>query len=65
MPPNAREIYHKIVDPYQTLIAVIIGIAIAEIAFITFTPAGKFPLLEIPLSLTLTIITTWLTSQLF
>lgn len=63
--PTTQENYHKIVDPYQTLIAVIIGIAIAEIVFISFTPASKFPLLEIFISLTLTILTTWLVSQIF
>lgn len=63
--PSLKETYQKIVNPYQTLIAVVIVLAIAEITFFTLTPSGKLPLLEIALSLSLTITATWLASRIF
>jgi MscS family membrane protein len=63
--PNFREAFEKIVNPYQRLIAVVISLAIAQITFLILTPYGKLTLLEIALSLTLTITATWLTSRIF
>jgi len=63
--PNFRETFQKVVNPYQRLITVVISLAIAEIIFFIVTPSGQLPLLEIALSLSLTITATWLASRIF
>ena len=63
--PSFRANYQKIVSPYQRLITIVIALAIAEVTFLILTPVGKLSLLEIALSLSLTISATWLASRIF
>ncbi|NEP40370.1 MAG: mechanosensitive ion channel [Okeania sp. SIO2G4] len=57
------EAYKIIISPNKSLIGVVIAIAISEITLLAVTPYSQVYIIEITLSLILTITTTWLGSQ--
>lgn len=58
------EVYKIIISPNKSLIGVVIALAISEITLLAITPYSELYILEIILSLILTITITWLGSQL-
>ncbi|MGD1698389.1 mechanosensitive ion channel family protein [Dapis sp. BLCC M229] len=58
------EVYKIIISPNKSLIGVVIALAISEITILAITPYSELYILEIILSLILTITITWLASQL-
>ncbi|NET45064.1 mechanosensitive ion channel domain-containing protein [Okeania sp. SIO2B3] len=57
------EAYKIIISPNKSLIGVVIAIAISEITLLVVTPYSQISIIEITLSLILTITTTWLGFQ--
>ncbi len=57
------EAYKIIIYPNKLLIGIVIALAISEITLLAVTPYSELYILEITLSLILTITTTWLGSQ--
>ncbi|NES07467.1 MAG: mechanosensitive ion channel [Okeania sp. SIO2F4] len=57
------EAYKIIISPNKLLIGVVIALGISEITLLAVTPYSELYILEITLSLILTITTTWLGSQ--
>jgi MscS family membrane protein len=63
--PQADEVYQKVVKPYEGLLGGVIGLAIAEITISLIPGDRRTSLIELPISLSLTIATSWLGSRLF
>lgn len=55
----------KIIEPYKSWLWVVMALAIAELAFSLLKPPAELAIIEIILSLTLTVTTGWLASKLF
>ncbi|QIZ71851.1 mechanosensitive ion channel family protein [Oxynema aestuarii] len=64
---KAGDTYSKIVDPYRSLIGIVIALGITDISWLIIPSPNDlwFEIVEIPLSLTLAIAATWLASRLF
>lgn len=63
--PNAREIYQKIAKPYENWIGIAFALLAAEAIIFALPRYAWHPFLEIPLSLTLAVIVSWLASRIF
>ncbi|MDJ0556612.1 MAG: mechanosensitive ion channel [Microcoleaceae cyanobacterium MO_207.B10] len=58
------EIYKIVISPNKSLIGVVIALAISEITLLAVTPYSELYIIEITLSIILTITTTWLGYQI-
>lgn len=63
--PQASEIYHRIIDPYKNWLATIAILAIADLAWLAIASSEYAAIVEIPLSLSLAILVSWLGSRVF
>ena len=61
--PRASEIYHRIIDPYKNWFVTIAIIAILDLAWIAIVTSKYRAIVEIPLSLSLAILASWLGSR--
>ncbi|MGK7922648.1 MAG: mechanosensitive ion channel family protein [Trichodesmium sp.] len=58
------EVYKSVISPNKSLIGVVIALAISEITLLAVTPYSELYIIEITLSIILTITTTWLGYQI-
>ena len=63
--PANFETAKKFLDPYKNLFRGVMGLALAEVAFLTLEPPAELAIIEVMLSLTLTVTAGWLASGLF
>jgi MscS family membrane protein len=63
--PQVAAVYRKIADPYKTLIGVVVALLVGEAAIILIPDQGLFRLIELAVSLSLTLTGAWLGSRLF
>ena len=63
--PQAESVYQKIVKPYQGLLSVVMGLALADSTILLIPAKNRSPLIELPVSLSLAIAGSWLGSRLF
>ncbi|AFY70452.1 MscS Mechanosensitive ion channel [Thalassoporum mexicanum PCC 7367] len=63
--PKAAAVYRKIAGPYQNLIGILVALTVGEVAIILIPDGGWFTLIELAVSLSITIVGAWLGSRLF
>ncbi|MBW4574864.1 MAG: mechanosensitive ion channel family protein [Aphanothece sp. CMT-3BRIN-NPC111] len=63
--PQIDSAYEKVVKPYQGLLGVVIGLAIADTIIFLIPAKQRWSLIEIPVSLSLAIAASWLGSRIF
>ncbi|MEW6493253.1 MAG: mechanosensitive ion channel domain-containing protein [Cyanobacteriota bacterium] len=60
-----REAYQKILEPYKGLLGLLIPLAVTDILLLTYAQNSILKLIELPISLALTVAIIWLGSRIF
>lgn len=63
--PEKLELYKQIFSPYQSLIIIVIGLAVGELILLSVPLSPSISSLEVILSLSLAVTSSWLASQVF
>jgi len=63
--PQLKEAYQKVVEPYRGLLGIVVTLAAIELIILLIPTLRHYPLIELPVSLALTICVSWLSSRLF
>ncbi|AFZ20317.1 mechanosensitive ion channel family protein [Allocoleopsis franciscana] len=63
--PQVKEVYQKVVEPYRGLLGIVVALATVELIILLIPALRNYPLIEVPVSLSLTICISWFSSRLF